>query len=364
MKRAIFIISDLKGGGAQRVITIVVKGLIERGWDIDLVTLNDNQTSFYPLDDRVKRTDLGIYTSIPMLLMFLRSIGYLIYGIYKIRKFLKQNSSKVAVSFITKTNIQLIIASASLHNKKIIISERSDPRKQNISMNLRVLRRLVYNRAHLITANSRGVIQLLKKYLPPDKLQFLPNPIEINNENISPNTNSPFILIVGNLRDEKAHDISLRAFAMLNKDLMNWHLRIIGGGRLEEELKNLAIDLGINDRIEWIGKSNDVNVHYKEASIFIMPSRLEGMPNALLEAMSFGLPAIVSDASPGLMELVEHEKTGLVVPVESPERLSLAIERLIFDPALYARLGQAARQKVTEFEKERVLDLWEELLTV
>jgi len=364
MKKALFIISDLKGGGAQRVITRVVNGLVERGWDIDLVTLNDNQSGFYPLDDRVKRTDLGIYTTIPMILVFLRSMGFLIYGIYKIRKFLKQNSSKVAVSFITKTNIQLILASAYLHNKKIIISERSDPRKQNISMNLRVLRRLVYNHAHLVTANSKGVIQLLNKYLPSHILQFLPNPIIIHNESIASNKDSPYILIVGNLRNEKAHDISLRAFEMLDKDLINWRLRIVGGGNMEEELKSLANDLGISDRVDWIGKSNDVNAHYKEASIFIMPSRLEGMPNALLEAMSFGLPSIVSDASPGLLELVEHEKTGLVVPVENPELLALALKRLLYDPALCSRLGQAARQKVTEFEEERVLDLWENILTV
>ena len=95
------------------------------------------------------------------------------------------------------------------------------------------------------------------------------------------------------------------------------------------------------------------------ATIFALPSRVEGTPNALLEAMSCGLPVIVSDGAPGPLELVQDGKTGLVVPVNDAPALAAALSRLARDGGLRDRLGNAARQRVSEHDLPRALASWE-----
>ena len=93
-----------------------------------------------------------------------------------------------------------------------------------------------------------------------------------------------------------------------------------------------------------------------------MPSRVEGTPNALLEAMSCGLAVVVSDGAPGPLELVEDGVTGLIVPVNDPAKLAAALRRLGNDGDLRARLGAAARERVTEYDLPRALVTWDQLL--
>jgi glycosyltransferase involved in cell wall biosynthesis len=103
----------------------------------------------------------------------------------------------------------------------------------------------------------------------------------------------------------------------------------------------------------------DLPALYRAATVFALPSRVEGTPNALLEAMSFGLPVVVSDGAPGLLEVIEHEVTGLVVPVNNPAKLAAALRRLGEDAELRRRLGAAARERVREYDLPRALDTWE-----
>ena len=94
----------------------------------------------------------------------------------------------------------------------------------------------------------------------------------------------------------------------------------------------------------------------------MLPSRVEGTPNALLEAMSCGLPVVVSDGAPGPLELVEDGVTGLVVPVNDAAALAAAMRRLASDGELCCRLGAAARARVSEYDLPRALVAWESVL--
>jgi GalNAc-alpha-(1->4)-GalNAc-alpha-(1->3)-diNAcBac-PP-undecaprenol alpha-1,4-N-acetyl-D-galactosaminyltransferase len=102
---------------------------------------------------------------------------------------------------------------------------------------------------------------------------------------------------------------------------------------------------------------------YRAASIFVLPSRYEGMPNALMEAMSYGLPVIVSNASPGPLDLVKDGETGLVVAVDDPSALAHAIALLGNSGALRKQLGDAGRRRVSVYELSKVMSLWERIIT-
>jgi glycosyltransferase involved in cell wall biosynthesis len=127
-------------------------------------------------------------------------------------------------------------------------------------------------------------------------------------------------------------------------------------------LQAQAKALGIAERVDWHGIVADPYHFYRSAHVFALPSRVEGTPNALLEAMSCGLPVVVSDGAPGPLELVEDGVTGLIVPVNDPAKLAAALRRLGNDGDLRARLGAAARERVTEYDLPRALGTWESIV--
>jgi glycosyltransferase involved in cell wall biosynthesis len=161
---------------------------------------------------------------------------------------------------------------------------------------------------------------------------------------------------------DKAHDVLLDAFARAGDSVKDWRLVIVGEGRLQTVLRKQAEHLGLSARVDWLGVVRDIEGVYRTAVVFALPSRVEGTPNALLEAMSFGLPVVVSDGAPGLLEIVEHEVTGLVVPVDNPAELAAALSRLASDAELRRRLGAAARERVREYDLPRALATWESVI--
>jgi glycosyltransferase involved in cell wall biosynthesis len=167
---------------------------------------------------------------------------------------------------------------------------------------------------------------------------------------------------VGRLHHQKAHDVLLDAFARLGTAFSEWKLAIVGQGGQEEKLRMQAEALGIAGRVVWYGQVKNPFPFYHHAKIFVLPSRHEGTPNALLEAMSSGMAVIISDGSPGPLELVEDGKSGIVVSVNEPVSLSRAIERLAADPDLRATLGRAAKEKAAEYSLPKALRAWERLI--
>jgi glycosyltransferase involved in cell wall biosynthesis len=219
-----------------------------------------------------------------------------------------------------------------------------------------------------VTANTRGALRDMGEFVEPGKLAFVPNPLahangngHAHSENPAPSS-SPFVLNVARLVADKAHEVLLEAFALLGDDLKEWRLALVGDGRLEGVLRARAGGLGIAGRVDWHGVVSDPYVYYRAARIFALPSRVEGTPNALLEAMSCGLPVVVSNGAPGLLELVEDGVTGLVVPVNDAAALAAAIRRLADDPQLCRRLGEAARARVAEYDLPRALAAWESVI--
>lgn len=160
------------------------------------------------------------------------------------------------------------------------------------------------------------------------------------------------LISVGRAVEKKGFDILLTAMAQLPSDLY-WHFTHIGGGPLLPVLKAQAEKLGIAERITWYGAQaqDDVIAAYREADIFALASRrdrdgdMDGLPNVLMEAQSQALPCAASAIS-AIPELIVDGETGLLVPPDDAGALTVALNHLIVDPVLRARLGQAGAQRV------------------
>lgn len=165
--------------------------------------------------------------------------------------------------------------------------------------------------------------------------------------------NEPLIILcVGRAVEKKGHDVLLEALGLLPENL-NWRLWHVGGGALYEKLSAQAERLGIDDRIDWLGAlpQGDVIERYREADLFVLASRVgddgdrDGLPNVLMEAQSQALACVATDVS-AIPELIEDGETGVLVPSENPDALSLAIANLVQDPARRLLLGRRGETRV------------------
>lgn len=206
--------------------------------------------------------------------------------------------------------------------------------------------RVIWKNAAAVVANSRGLRQMAQAFDSRFEIPIIPNGIDLDSyKTSSRDWTFPRLLSAGRIVHQKGLDVAMRALGGLKE--LNWEWQIAGDGPQMPVLQSLAKELGIHDRIHFLGwQSRDQLMKcYGQANIFLFPSRHEGMPNALLEAMASGLPVIASCIA-GNEELVVNGETGYLVPSENIESLQAALKKLLIDPALRERMGRASRQHV------------------
>jgi glycosyltransferase involved in cell wall biosynthesis len=168
---------------------------------------------------------------------------------------------------------------------------------------------------------------------------------------------APLLLGMGRLHASKAHDVSLRALALL-PDAWLW---IAGAGPLQAELRAEAAALGVADRVRWLGWREDASALYRAADVCVFPSRLEPLGNVVIQAWAHGLP-VVAAAAKGPAALIRDGEDGRLVPVDDPAALAGAARALLADGSRRAAMVEAGRARVAaEFRKAAVVARWREL---
>ncbi|MBK8418697.1 glycosyltransferase family 4 protein [Candidatus Villigracilis saccharophilus] len=156
------------------------------------------------------------------------------------------------------------------------------------------------------------------------------------------------LLAVGRLVYQKAHQVLVASMPAVLKEFPNAKVLICGEGVLRADLQSQIEGLGLSHSVKLLGKSDHVASYLAGADIFVLPSRWEGLPIALLEAMSAGLPSVATKVE-GVDEVLVEGVHGLLVPVENPAVLAEAILQLLRDPETRTKMGMAARQHISRF---------------
>ena len=286
----------------------------------------------------------------------------------RLRALLQQQRPKRVLALLTKTNI---LCSAAVWDLPIhlVVSERNDPRLQSIDRLWSRLRCVYYRRADVVTANTEGVLEALQAMGPWQRLALLPNPLPtaltLQDSHEPPVDREAEVLAVARLVPQKGLDVLIRAFASLPESVRDgWSLTLVGDGPELATLQALASDAGLRDLVHFEGFRSDPLVFMRRASIFALPSRFEGMPNALLEAMAAGLPSVVTDASPGPLEMVCNGHQGLVVPTDDVSAFAAALQKLMLDGDLRNRCGVAARTTLRALDWDVVESHWRSVLAL
>lgn len=157
------------------------------------------------------------------------------------------------------------------------------------------------------------------------------------------------ILIVGNLLAGKGQELVLRAFAQIKDSHPGLQCRMIGEGADRERFAALARDIGISDQVHFLGRQNRANVAnaMRNCSVFVLPSRYEGLGCVYLEAMASGKPAIACRGQ-GIDEVIDHAKNGWLIPIDGLEELVQGLQVLLGDAELRSQIGRSARQTILE----------------
>ncbi len=353
------VISELASrGGAQRVATILANALAARGRSVTVVTLDQARADAFGLTTSVERVGLELFgdSRSPLGAAFAN-----LHRVRALRRCLKRIAPEVVMAFVGTTNILAVLAAMGL-GTRLVICERNDPARQSLGRPWDWLRRLLYRRADLVTANSRAALASMASYVPCEKLQCLPNPLCLPDAVEPAVVEGPTVLAVGRLDPQKGYDVLIDGFARSAACDRGYRLGIVGEGPLGPVLRSQVAELGLGERVDWYGWRDDPFAFYAASTMLVLASRHEGMPNVVLEALGSGLPVIVSDACPGALEFVEHEVSGLVFPAGDRTRLAGAIDRLAGDSDLRERLADAGRARVRDCHPDRALVQWEAVL--
>jgi len=223
--------------------------------------------------------------------------------------------------------------------------------------------RRVWRRAQAIVANSQGLRRLAAAFDAARPIAVIPNGVDLEKFAVDERLWEPArMLFVGRVVYQKGLDLLLEALSGLKE--IPWELVVVGDGAQREPLQGRARDLGLGDRIRFAGwlRGDELRRAYREANLFVFPSRHEGMPNAVLEAMAAGLPVVASRIA-GNEELVAAEQTGMLFASEDADGLKQALGALLSDGGRRAAMGSAGRRRVEEhYTWERVACEYRDLL--
>lgn len=319
-------------GGTERTIAGLTDWLSKNTDDEITIVKFDRQESFYKLNSKISLVEPGIEFSHNKIRGSIQRLAFC-------ERVLRAIEPSVIVTFYAKTS--LYAAFSKRAKCKLVSSERYNPLKRNMADQiLAKIASLFCDGFIFQTSGAQGCYpaQVRKKSIViPNAINKMP-PKDITSKK------SKIVSAVGRLTRQKGFDILIRAFKDVWTKHPDWRLEIYGAGEDEKALQAQINLLGLENNAFLMGNKNDILNHLNKTEIFVLSSRDEGMPNALMEAMSCGLACVSTDCNFGPRDLIQNNTNGILVPVEDVRSLSEAINRLVENQSLRYRLAKAAKK--------------------
>lgn len=353
--KVLFVINSLAGGGAERVMATLLRNSEEWAgrYEIRLAILDEDSRAFaLPGWLKVEQLDCR---------------GRTISSIAGLDRLVGKFDPAITVSFLTRANLATGIAMFRRRRPWIVSERTSTPahlgsaRRQRVT---KLMMRLIYPRAARVIAVSAGIAAELSESSGADrkKIDVIANPVDIRAIEEAANAatdlaiDQPYVMALGRLVSVKNFALLIRGFAKAD---LPCRLVIAGDGPEREPLLRLATDLGIADRLVMPGWLGNPYPALLDARLFALTSNIEGFPNALVEALALGVPAVATNCLSGPAEILARTEAGLVTgitvaeggilsPVGDVESYAEALRTAFAEP-LRARLSVAARARASDY---------------
>ncbi len=354
-----FLINDLEAGGAERATVSLANYFVNHGTDTKIITFKDCE-SFYPLDNKVEHHKVN-FDEIEHSMSVKRLTGA-IKRMFAIRSYIKSLGLDLLIGMSFSMTWYTVFATIFTKTKSIG-TERNNPYKYKSTKFNTLLRKIFYRLCNgYIFQTKKSACFFTKKLRKTDIV--IPN--AIFNESIysltPPKSREKIICAVGRLTEQKRFDILIDAFKQIESKIPDYNLIIFGEGELREKLEKQIKDYNLQDRIFLPGKNPDAVKVVNRASVFVLSSDLEGMPNALMEAMALGVPCVSTRCDMGPEELIENNKNGILVETGSSNEIAKAILKIIENSDLACELSENARKLIKTHSIETISEMWLEFL--
>lgn len=346
-------------GGLERMSSLIMNAMASKGHEVHFLTLDEkNAKNYYSFDPSITwhKLDIGNHkqkASWP--LRFKRHV--------KMRTIIKTIQPDIIVAFQDGNFFSMIASSIGL-GIPTLLSERISPQHFDYTKKgkWKNLRYQTYRAAHKILIQCESYKPLYPKYLR-DKLITISNPVIPAKRCAKPegkDTKRKILLCAGRLCYQKNQDILIEAFKELAPEHPDWDLVLAGDGEHETRLKDLAAE---HKQIIFKGAVKDIAALYASAHLFCLPSRWEGFPNALSEALAHGLPSVGYAQCGGVRDLIHHGENGLLADGALEKApLKNALGTLMQNDTARAAMGQNAIQSVQQYKPDEIFALWDKTL--
>ena len=367
-KRVLFVINSLTGGGAERVMTTLLTNSKDRlrRYEIALAVLDDGPRAFkMPEWLRIFQLDCKGKT-----LSSIRSLDQVV----------REYEPAITLSFLTRANFASCTAMMKLRLPRII-SERTStpahlggPLRQGVT---KLLMRALYPRATRVIAVSSGVADKIcgSFGVPSNAIEIISNPVDVEAleraaaEPDDQRIEAPYIVAVGRLVSVKNYSLLVRAFAAAD---LPCRLVIAGDGPERKPLEALVAKLGLANRVIMPGWLRNPYPLVSKASLFALSSDIEGFPNALVEALALGVPAVATNCKDGPAEILAGtsadavqglsiEEAGILTPVGDVDSYARALKLAMQEPVL-ERMSAAGRERAKDYCAARIVSRYWEVI--
>jgi len=345
-----FYIGSLSRGGAERVMVNLAKFFHSEGYRVYLVTKAIDEPE-YEVPEGVVRIVADITTEEESK----SRVRNLLNRIRKLSVIWKEIKPDIIVSFIRKNNLMAIASSRSL-KIPVVVSIRSNPARELSGKLFQKISFFMFRFADGIVMQTSQAKAYLPGYLQK-KAVIMPNSLSEQFMQIEPDHNNrrQEIVLVGRIDDNKNQRMVLEVFSQIAEMYPDWSLHLLGDGDKRKELEELYG----SKEIIFHGQVADVTDYMKNSAIFVLPSKQEGMPNALIEAMALGM-ACISTNCPcgGPADLIRDESNGILIEVDDKDALKESLIKLMSDHELRKQLGEQAQLVRASLDPKSVNSKW------
>jgi len=344
-------------GGIQRAAAVLTGGMVQRGHEVHLASLDpENAPVAFPLDPGVRMLRLDM--SHPAA----NKVGAIIRisrTVLAIRKTVRRLQPDVVISFQGQLSVLAAIACKGV--APVIGAERVHPAAYEIGRGWRQLRKVVYPwLSSLVLQTRAGMLWCAREFAVESVT--IPNPVLPGATKVREGGGRKTVVGAGHLVARKGFEYLLEAFAAVAGRFPDWDLVIYGEGELRQQLEAMVSERGLKGRVRLPGSVPELQPLLVEGDIFVLSSLAEGFPNVLGEAMACGLPAVAFDCLSGPADIVRPGEDGFLVPLGDVDKLADCLAVLMGDNELRGRFAVRAMEVVERFSLDKVLDQWETLM--
>ncbi len=388
-KEVVFMILVMRGGGAERVISLLSNELLKRGYKVTLVITHqkkadavldfiDDSIEVISLEDEVTENRVVKKKILLFKQLFIKKIKQLFgtydhdeflvkkYEIlrYERLKFLKDYYSKhpnsTVISFLyTAIFFSLLTVNDS---NKLIISERGDPRQSLESKTDVAFFKSMFNKADTMVFQSPDAKEWFVENAGVNgKVIF--NPIKSDLPERFTGVRQKTVVNFCRLTAQKNLPVLIEAFGKFSKDFPDYTLKIYGEGEDRDMLLKMISSNGLEGKAFIENFSKDIHDKIKDAAMFVSSSDFEGMSNSMLEAMGMGIPSICTDCpAGGARAIIKDHENGILVPVRDPDSMYKAMKEVAENKELAEKLSINGTKLKDDLALDKIIEQWMEII--